>query len=179
MKRPRLLAAAMAVPLFGAISAVAVPAATAQPALAGPATEFTVLAKDVGSIATAQQAIRAAGGTVLETNSAVGLIKASAPATGFTERVSANRAVFGAAKSQVIGSLPKNGKKAKNDNAEKEGRGTAASCAPLERRDFARVLHRLSDDRAQRAARYQSAVRRRTPRREPHSRRAVRGAVQP
>ncbi|MEV4145446.1 S8 family serine peptidase [Amycolatopsis sp. NPDC049691] len=117
----------MAVPLFGAISAVAVPVASAQPALSGPATEFTVLAKDTQSIATAQQAIKAAGGTVLETNTAVGLIKASAPATGFTERVSANRAVFGAAKSQVIGSLPKNGKKAKNDNAEKEGRGTAAS----------------------------------------------------
>ncbi|MEU0537050.1 S8 family serine peptidase [Amycolatopsis tolypomycina] len=127
MKRPRLLAAVLAVPLFGAVSAVAVPAASAQPALAGPATEFTVLAKDVQSIGSAQQAIKAAGGTVLETNTAVGLIKASAPATGFTERVAANRAVFGAAKSQVIGSAPKNGKKVKSDNAEKEGRGAASS----------------------------------------------------
>ncbi len=126
MKRPRLLAAAMAVPLFGALSAVAVPAASAQPALAGPATEFTVLAKDAQSVASAQKAIRDAGGTVLATNSAVGLIKASAPATGFTERVTTNRAVFGAAKAQAIGSVPKSGKKVKSDNVEKEGRGAAA-----------------------------------------------------
>ncbi|WP_020641329.1 S8 family serine peptidase [Amycolatopsis balhimycina] len=119
----------MAVPLFGALSAVAVPVASAQPALSGPATEFTVLAKDVQSIAGAQQAIRAAGGTVLETNTAVGLIRASAPATGFTERVTANRAVYGSAKAQAVGSLPKNGKKTKHDNAEKEGRGAAAKTA--------------------------------------------------
>jgi subtilisin family serine protease len=129
VKRPRLLAAALAVPLFGAITAVAVPAASAQPALSGPATEFTVLAKDVQSVASAQKAIRDAGGTVLETNTAVGLIKASAPATGFTERVSTNRSVFGAAKAQVIGSVPKNGKKVKSDNVEKEGRGAAAKKA--------------------------------------------------
>ncbi|WP_410641524.1 S8 family serine peptidase [Amycolatopsis sp. lyj-346] len=116
----------MAVPLFGALSAVAVPAASAQPALAGPATEFTVLAKDAQSVASAQKAIRDAGGTVLATNSAVGLIKASAPATGFTERVTTNRAVFGAAKAQAIGSVPKSGKKVKSDNVEKEGRGAAA-----------------------------------------------------
>ncbi|WP_206797785.1 S8 family serine peptidase [Amycolatopsis sp. MtRt-6] len=128
MKRPRLLAAVLAVPLFGAVSAVAVPAASAQPALSGPATEFTVLAKDVQSIGSAQQAIKAAGGTVLETNTAVGLIKASAPATGFTERMAANRAVFGAAKAQAIGSVPKSGKKVKSDAAvEKEGRGGASS----------------------------------------------------
>lgn len=128
MKRPRLLAAAMAVPLFGAISAVAVPVASAQPALSGPATEFTVLAKDVQSIGTAQQAIRAAGGTVLETNTAVGLIKASAPATGFAERVNANRAVFGAAKERVIGTAPKDGSpKTKPDAVEKEGAGAAAA----------------------------------------------------
>jgi subtilisin family serine protease len=127
VKRPRLFAAAMAVPLFGALSAVAVPAASAQPALSGPATEFTVLAKDVQSIGSAQQAIKAAGGTVLETNTAVGLIRASAPATGFTERVSTNRAVFGAAKAQSIGSVPKTGKKTKGDaGVEKEGRGGAS-----------------------------------------------------
>jgi subtilisin family serine protease len=124
--RPRLLAAALVVPLFGAISAMAVPIASAQPALSGPATEFTVLARDAQSVASAQQAVRAAGGTVLETNTAVGLIKASAPAAGFAERVSTDRAVFGAAKAQVIGSVPKDGKKTKRDNAEKEGRGAAS-----------------------------------------------------
>jgi len=125
VKRPRLLAAALAFPLIGAVSGFAVPAASAQPALAGPATEFSVLAKDGQSIAAAQKAVRDAGGTVLETNTAVGLIKASAPAKGFTERVSANRAVFGAAKERVIGSAPKNGVVAKPNIVEKEGQGSA------------------------------------------------------
>ncbi|WP_156096141.1 S8 family serine peptidase [Amycolatopsis jejuensis] len=120
MKRPRLLAAALAVPLFGAVSAVALPAASAQPA--GPVTEFSVLARDGQSVAAAQQAVRDAGGTVVSTNDAVGLITATAPATGFTERVSANRAVFGAAKAKAIGSAPRGGKKVKPDAVEKEGR---------------------------------------------------------
>src|SRR5947199_378881 len=59
VKRPRLLAAALAFPLIGAVSGFAVPAASAQPALAGPATEFSVLAKDGQSIAAAQKAVRA------------------------------------------------------------------------------------------------------------------------
>jgi subtilisin family serine protease len=131
VKRPRLLAAALAFPLIGAVSGVAVPAASAQPALAGPATEFTVLAKDTQSIAAAQKAIRDAGGTVLETNTAVGLITATAPATGFTERVSSNRSVFGTAKAKSIGSAPKDGVvKAKPNVVEKEGQGTAASKKP-------------------------------------------------
>jgi len=128
VKRPRLFAAALAFPLIGAVSGVAVPAASAQPALAGPATEFTVLAKDTQSIAAAQKAIRDAGGTVLETNTAVGLITASAPATGFTERVSSNRSVFGTAKAKSIGSAPKDGVvKTKPNVVEKEGQGTAAA----------------------------------------------------
>lgn len=131
MKRPRLLAAALALPLIGAVSGVAVPAASAQPALAGPATEFSVLAKDTQSIAAAQKAIRDAGGTVLETNTAVGLITASGPASGFTERVSSNRSVYGTAKAKVIGAAPKDGKpKAKPDVVEKEGRGAAAAKKP-------------------------------------------------
>ncbi len=124
MKRPRLLAVALAVPLFGAVSGVAVGAASAQPA--GPVTEFSVLARDGQSVAAAQQAVRDAGGTIVATNTAVGLITATAPAAGFTERVSANRAVFGAAKAKAIGSAPKAGKKEKPDAVEKEGRGSVS-----------------------------------------------------
>ncbi|HEY2058519.1 MAG TPA: S8 family serine peptidase [Amycolatopsis sp.] len=130
MKRPRLLAAVLAVPLIGAVSGVAVPAASAQPAaLSGPTTEFTVLARDARAVGAVQQAVREAGGTVVGTNTAVGLVTATAPASGFTERISANRAVFGAAKAKSIGSAPRGGKKVKPDAVEKEGRASAGAAA--------------------------------------------------
>jgi subtilisin family serine protease len=130
VKRPRLLAAVLAVPLIGAVSGFAVPAASAQPAaLSGPTTEFTVLARDAQGVAAVQQAVRDAGGTVVGTNTAVGLITATAPASGFTERISANRAVFGAAKAKSIGSAPRDGKVVKPDAVEKEGRASAGAAA--------------------------------------------------
>ncbi|ANN15225.1 serine protease [Amycolatopsis orientalis] len=126
MKRPRSLVIALAVPLFGAI--VAAPAASAQPRLSGATTEFSVLARDGQSVASAERAIRAAGGTVVTSNAAVGLITATAPANGFAERVSADRSVFGAAKAKPIGSAPKSDKaKVKSNAVEKESRGAASA----------------------------------------------------
>ncbi|MGW4482973.1 S8 family serine peptidase [Amycolatopsis sp. NPDC004368] len=122
MKRPRLLFAVLAVPLLGA--AFSVPVASAG--VSGPVAEFTVLARsDVGAAA---DAVRAAGGTVVATNTAVGLITATAPASGFVSRVSASGAVFGAARAKSIGSAPRGGKKVKPNVVEKEGR--RASAAP-------------------------------------------------
>jgi subtilisin family serine protease len=120
-----LLIGALAIPLIGGIAGVAVPSAAAQPQLAGAATEFTVLAAADQSVAAAEQAIRDAGGTVLHSNNAVGLITASAPASGFVERVSANRAVFGAAKATSIGKAPKDKATKKPDVIEKEAKGAA------------------------------------------------------
>jgi subtilisin family serine protease len=114
-----LLVAALAVPLIGGI-VVAGPTAAAQPPLSGAATEFTVLAAAGQSVAAAEQAIRDAGGTVLHSNGAVGLITASAPANGFAERVSANRAIYGAAKATSIGKAPEDKSTAKPDAVEKE-----------------------------------------------------------
>nr|WP_306992322.1 S8 family serine peptidase [Amycolatopsis thermophila] len=121
LRRTRLLIAAIAVPLIG--GAVALPSAGAQPAApSGPATEFTVLAAGEQSVAAAEEAIRAAGGTVLHTNTAVGLITASAPANGFVQRVSADRAVYGAAKATSIGQAPNGKAKPKRSDVEKESR---------------------------------------------------------
>ncbi|WP_037317228.1 S8 family serine peptidase [Amycolatopsis orientalis] len=126
MKRPRSLVIALAVPLFGAI--LAAPSASAQPRLSGATTEFSVLARDGQSVASAERAIRAAGGTVVTSNAAVGLITATAPANGFAERVSADRSVFGAAKAKPIGSAPKSDKaKVKSNAVEKESRGAASA----------------------------------------------------
>ncbi|WP_026360795.1 S8 family serine peptidase [Amycolatopsis nigrescens] len=129
MKRSKLLIAALAVPLIGGIAGVAAPTAAAQPRLAGPDTEFTVLAAEGQSVASAEQAIRDAGGTVLHSNTAVGLITATAPATGFTERVSADRAVFGVAKAKAIGKAPTQRAVPKPDVVEKEAGRTAGGTA--------------------------------------------------
>ncbi|GAA5158982.1 MULTISPECIES: S8 family serine peptidase [Amycolatopsis] len=124
MRRTRLLIAALAVPLIGGI-VVAGPTAAAQPQLSGAATEFTVLTAAGQSVGAAEKAIRDAGGTVLHTNAAVGLITASAPANGFVQRVSANRAVYGAAKATSIGKAPRDKATSKPDLAEKDSRGAA------------------------------------------------------
>jgi len=123
VRRSRLLVVALAVPLIGGI--VGAPAASAQPRLSGPTTEFTVLAAEGQSAGAAEQAIRAAGGTVVKTNTAVGLITATAPATGFTERLSGNRAVFGAAKAKSIGAAPKDKAAPKPNAVEKESQHSA------------------------------------------------------
>lgn len=106
MKRSRSLVIALAVPLLGAIAAPA----SAQPRLSGPTTEFSVLANEVHEgydVASAEKAVRAAGGAIITTNIAAGLITASAPANGFLERISTNQAVFTAAKAKTIGVAPK------------------------------------------------------------------------
>jgi subtilisin family serine protease len=123
VRRSRLLVVALAVPLIGGI--VGAPAASAQPRLSGPTTEFTVLAAEGQSAGAAEQAVRAAGGTVVKTNTAVGLITATAPATGFTERLSGNRAVFGAAKAKSIGAAPKDKAAPKPNLVEKESQRSA------------------------------------------------------
>lgn len=124
MKRSKMVIAVLAVPLIGGV--VASPVAAAQPQLAWPSTEFTVLAAQGQSVQAAEQAVRAAGGTVVASNAAVGLITATAPATGFTERVTKNRSIFGAAKAKTIGRAPKSDA-AKPNAVEKEARAGAAS----------------------------------------------------
>ncbi|WP_206788429.1 S8 family serine peptidase [Amycolatopsis sp. MtRt-6] len=135
----RALALALVVPLSVAI---AVPATSAQPPL--PASEFSVLARAGAGgydVVAAEKAVRAAGGTVVASNAAAGLITATAPAGGFLERISRDRAVFGAAKAKSIGTVPKSGKAVpKPDVVEAEpGRaaprpGSSAGLDPLDDR---------------------------------------------
>ncbi|MFC9258182.1 S8 family serine peptidase, partial [Amycolatopsis thailandensis] len=94
---------------------------------------FSVLAREGQSVASVERAIRAAGGTVVASNAAVGLITATAPANGFAERVSADRSVFGAAKAKPIGIAPKEGKaKVKPNVVEKESRSAASAKKPAQ-----------------------------------------------
>ncbi|WP_232376594.1 S8 family serine peptidase [Amycolatopsis aidingensis] len=120
MRRSKIFLAALAVPLVGGITAVAAPTATAQPQLAGPATEFTVLAAEGQGVGAAERAVREAGGTVLRSNAAVGLLTVSAPARGFTERVAAAPELFGAAQARPIGKAPTKEAPPESDQVEKE-----------------------------------------------------------
>ncbi|GAB2746343.1 S8 family serine peptidase [Amycolatopsis magusensis] len=125
MKRSKVLFAALAVPLAAGV--LASPSVSAQPDVSGAATEFTVLAAPGQGVADAERAVREAGGTVVKSNAAIGLVTASAPANGFSERVSADRAVYGAAKAQPIGHAPVRDAAPKADVVEKEARQAPAA----------------------------------------------------
>ena len=68
--------------------------------------EYVVLAETGSSSADVLRAIKEAGGTVTDTNAAIGTFTVVAPAEGFVEAVSASKAVFGATGQRAIGRLP-------------------------------------------------------------------------
>ncbi|WP_104477175.1 S8 family serine peptidase [Actinokineospora auranticolor] len=119
--------AALAVPVVAALAAVAPTAATAQPAaLSGRAVEYNVLSSEGASVDAVVAAVRAAGGTVVSTNQAVGLVTATAPENGFTARLAGNRAVDTAARSKAIGQAPRGAGGAKSKSVEEESKAARA-----------------------------------------------------
>jgi subtilisin family serine protease len=122
--------AAAALPLFAALTAVAAPTASALPDLSGKGVEYNVLAADGVSVDSIEAAARAAGGTVVSRNAAVGLITVSAPERGFTERVNRSRGVSAAARTRSIGHTPKSEGVPAPDVVEKEQAGRAATPSP-------------------------------------------------
>jgi subtilisin family serine protease len=114
----------------GAASAVSIGMAVAGPttiAQAAPVQliEYTVLGQDGASDSAVHNAVRAAGGTVLEVNSAVGMYTVRAPENGFTATVSRSSAVVGAARLRPIGWTP--GAKIQRRTVENEGSGSAGA----------------------------------------------------
>jgi len=121
VKRKTVLAL-LAVPVFAGVTAVATPTAVAQPELSGKAVEYNVLAADGVSVSEAESAVRAAGGKVLRSNAAAGLITAVAPENGFTQRLASTEDVLAASRTAVVGKAP-SGRKAPSDSVvEKENR---------------------------------------------------------
>ena len=128
----RLLAgaAATAAALVTGVLSSPVGAQADSTAPSGPRTEFTVLASDGASLAAAVDAVESEGGTVVRSNSDVGLLTVRAPRDGFVLAMTGHDAVVGAARAQVIGHTP--GAAPIKDPVENEGarstdRGTAAS----------------------------------------------------
>ncbi len=123
MKRRKTLVAALAVPLVVTLAGLVAPsAATAAPTLSGKTVEYNVLTADGASVESVEAAIRAAGGTVVTSNKAAGLITATAPESGFTARLAGNKSIDTAARVKSIGSAPKDAKAPKAKAVEKEAK---------------------------------------------------------
>ncbi|RDI23660.1 subtilase family protein [Lentzea flaviverrucosa] len=123
----------MAVAATVSLIAAGTSAAGAAPATTGPTTEYTVLLEEPGNRDFAIDAVEAAGGEVVRSNDAVGLLTVKAPANGFAEKVSASSAIVGAARTKPIGHAPAaKAEKAKRDNVEKENKGEKPNKAPAQ-----------------------------------------------
>ena len=121
MKRKTVLAL-LAVPVFAGVTAVATPTAVAQPELSGKAVEYNVLAADGVSVRAAESAVKAAGGKVVRSNAAAGLITAIAPENGFTQRLAGDDDVLYASRLAVVGKAPKSRRAPDHSVVEKENR---------------------------------------------------------
>ncbi|GAA4605486.1 S8 family serine peptidase [Actinoallomurus liliacearum] len=131
MRRAIVLAACVAVTAALAAPAQAGPSPTAS--AGGKATEYVVLYKDGVSPEQAHAAIKAAGGTIVRENTAVGLATVRSTRSAFGTDARRQSAVDGVARNRAVGEAPKITRRAadKNIAVEKEGRdggghGTAA-----------------------------------------------------
>jgi subtilisin family serine protease len=105
MRLRRRAPASVAAGLLGAtiLLGSAIPLTSAA---GGAQAEYVVLAEAGAPASDVVSAIQAAGGTVIDTNKAVGTYRVTAPATGFIAAVSASSAVFGATGQRAIGQIP-------------------------------------------------------------------------
>jgi subtilisin family serine protease len=128
VKRRRTVLALSVTPLVAGLAfAVAPGAAAAQPDLSGETVEYNVLATESAGVESAEAAIRAAGGKVVRSNRAAGLITATAPSIGFTERLAQSGVVDAAARAKPIGQAPAARQAPRVDDVEKENRKGAGS----------------------------------------------------
>ncbi|MGC5013500.1 S8 family serine peptidase [Streptosporangium sp. DT93] len=116
-------------------AAALVPPAQARQAIAEPGaeTEYVVLYKEGANPADAQRAIKAAGGSIVKENTAVGLATVTTTNTGFVQAVSGAASIEGSAHNRTIGSVPTARKAAATRSAnevkavEKAGHGAPAA----------------------------------------------------
>ncbi|WP_130345645.1 S8 family serine peptidase [Herbihabitans rhizosphaerae] len=142
------MSAVLVAPLVAGLVVVAVNnTASAAPAaaLSGAATDFNILVTEGASVESTVDAVRAAGGTVVTVNKAVGLLTVSAPRTGFAERLKSNRAatVSAVAPAKAIGHAPRTPVKPKRDATERGARATTAS--PAQARAAASTMDPLDE----------------------------------
>jgi lantibiotic leader peptide-processing serine protease len=117
-----------AIALAACVVATAALAAPAQARPQGQTTEYVVLYKDGASMDQARAAVRAAGGTIVRENRAVGLATVRTTNTAFATDASRQAAVEGVAHNRAVGEVPK---VAAKSDIEKTGReaGSAVKAA--------------------------------------------------
>ncbi|MCW2898388.1 MAG: peptidase and in kexin sedolisin [Streptosporangiaceae bacterium] len=129
MRRALITAAALlAVTAAVAVPAQAVPASPQAPS--GQAAEYVVLYKEGVSLDQARAAVKAAGGTIVTENTAVGVATVRSTSTRFTADADRQQALAGAAVNRSIGRVPSAGQSAaKRAAVEKAGRTEGAKGA--------------------------------------------------
>jgi subtilisin family serine protease len=117
--------------LVGVVAAVLSAPASASSAQSAT-RQFLVLYKAGVSPVVARAAVKAAGGTVVRENTAVGLATVRASAADFKQAAGRQGAIAGVAGNRPIGVSPKGGSaKVKQNRVETEGRGTGAATGQL------------------------------------------------
>jgi subtilisin family serine protease len=104
MRRAIITVVALAVTAAVAIPAQAVPA---SPQSTGQAAQYVVLYKEGASLDKARAAVKAAGGTIVKENTAVGVATVESTNTEFVASVGRQSSLDGAAVNRTIGRAPK------------------------------------------------------------------------
>ncbi len=107
MRRLLAIGAAASVAVAAAVTvSTAGASSSGRTAQEGTTTEYVVLAEDGASLAQARAAVKAAGGTVVAENAAVGMLTVRTSAVDFAATMAADGRVTGAARDTVIGQAP-------------------------------------------------------------------------
>lgn len=123
LNRRRTTASAVsALALVAGALAIAPTATAASSARSATTSTYVVLAKDGVRAAAVAKAVKAAGGTVKASNSAVGLLTVTSTKTTFARTLSRSKLVEGVASNKVIGHAPKDTLVAPSRAVEKEAR---------------------------------------------------------
>jgi subtilisin family serine protease len=117
-------------PLVAVSLPLAISGGAAQAAPSGEARQFTVLSENAGDLASAESAVRAAGGKIVARNAAIGMLTAEAPRNGFRELVTQSPAVAEAAPVRSIGYAPKDTARVPSDIVEKEHQRVGGTVEP-------------------------------------------------
>jgi subtilisin family serine protease len=127
--RRRTITALLAVPVFAglAVTAMSNASAAAQPELSGKTVEYSVLARDAAAVQKAEAAVKAAGGKVERSNTAVGLVTATAPENGFTQRLATSADVLYTSRAKSIGESPDRSAKRVVKEVREHGKSRGAS----------------------------------------------------
>ncbi|WP_119727483.1 S8 family peptidase [Thermomonospora amylolytica] len=122
-----------------AVTGVVTATALALPAYAEPtrsqatgqAAEYVVLYEEGASLEKARAAVKAAGGTILRENTSIGVATVRTTNTRFVADAGRQDGLAGAAANRTIGQAPKAVRNARRqENVEKEGRGTTGQRGP-------------------------------------------------